>query len=186
MKTIYPALFILAACLLGGCRSASILTLGENSLIRYQQFDRDSGEVTLEMVLVEETHKDYQDLYSVTRTDANIKKVPSLQFSKLLETFEDLGFVEMAHPRELGVRPRTDDATKAISVENDRNRWVAMNSKNGLTAEQRPNFYLMERMFLNCYDSVLSLQVITNEEGSKLFYEEQRRLEQENKKRINQ
>ena len=47
---------------------------------------------------------------------------------------------------------------------------------------------VMERPFPKSTPSVEKCkrlwQVITNEEGSKLFYDEQRKLEEENKKRI--
>jgi hypothetical protein len=183
MKTIWIGLFILSAGLLVGCKSSHILTLGENSTIRYQQFDRKSGQTTLELVLVEESHKDYSDLYSEARDNANVKKAPSAMFTDLLKTFEDLGYLEMAKPRQLDSDPRREGASKAIIVESDTGRWVCMNSKSYLTADQKEDFYQMERMFLNYFDGILSLQVITNKKGSDFFYEEQRRLKKENERR---
>jgi hypothetical protein len=191
MKTIWIGLFILSACLLAGCKSSHILTLGENSTIRYQQFDKNTGQTTLELVLVEESHQDYEDLYSEARDNANIKKAPADMFNDLLKTFEDLGYLEMAKPRQLDSDPRREGASKALIVESDSGRWVCMNSRNYLGDETCDeldeglvnDFHQMERMFLNYFDGILSLQVITNKEGGNLFYEEQKRLQKERQRK---
>jgi hypothetical protein len=82
-----------------------------------------------------------------------------------------------------GSVPRLVDSSKALIVENDAGMWVASNHPDHLTPSQRKNFYLMLDQFLNCFDSVFSLQVIQNKSGKDLFTEEQRKLQEQNKKR---
>lgn len=185
MKTISAVLFILAAILVAGCKSGSVLTLGGNTVIKYQQFDKASGEETLELVLVEESNETYKNLYSKEKPNANTKLIPADKFSLLLQTLEDLGYVEMANPRELQAAPRLNGANKAIVVQGDLGMWMLTNDFDALadTFESSENpfmdFHMMERAILNCYDSVLSLQVVTNEKGGELFFEEQRRLQEQ-------
>jgi hypothetical protein len=181
-RPLVPVLVVLTA-VLAGCGSTSILAGGENTQIRYQQVDQRTGAPTLELVLVEEMDKDFAGLYNEARPDANIKRVPSEQFQELVLFFEDLGFVEMARPMPLGSEPRLGGSSKALIVENKTGMWVADNHKDHLTPSERKDFYMIINQFLNCFDSVFSLQVIQNVKGKDLFLDEQRRIEEENRKR---
>ncbi|MFH1999613.1 MAG: hypothetical protein ABIK28_08030 [Planctomycetota bacterium] len=186
MKNQYPGMLFLVCCAFWagaflGCTSTSVLSHGENRLVRFQQYDKNTHDLTLELQLVEESHQEFKESYSEKRTDGNLKLIPEEMFCRLITTLDDLGFVEMAKPKQLGSDPRTPGTTKIIIVENDSGQWVCTNSKTDLTEQQRLDFALMERMILNCYDSVLSLQVITNEKGSQFFFDEQQQLNQRQK-----
>lgn len=179
MLFLVAGLFL--ASILTGCSSTTVLSHGENQMVRFQQFDKKTHECTLELLLVEESHKDYQDFYSQQRPDGNIKLIPAEMYKRLVLTLDDFGYVEMARPRQLGSDPRTPGTSKIICVENDSGRWVCTNSKEDLTDDQRQDFTNMEKMILACYDSVLSLQVITNEKGGQLFFDEQQKLQHQEK-----
>ena len=55
-----------------------------------------------------------------------------------------------------------------------------------MTVEQRKNFTFMITRFLDCYDTIVQLQTVTNENGMNFFVEEQKKLQQENQARENQ
>jgi hypothetical protein len=174
---------LIAAAAHAGCGTTSILAGGTNTTVRYQQIDRQSGTPSLELVLVEESHKDYQDLYSMERRAANTKKVPTETFEDFMRILEDLGFLEIARPLPSGVPPRLSGISKALIVESDQGQWVASNPKE-MSLDDRRQFKLMCDLFRNCFDSIFSLQVIQNTQGKELFLEEQQRIEQENRENI--
>jgi len=179
MKSAQIVVLLLLLLTLWGCAGSAVLTEGENRLVRYQQFDKNTGRCDLELLLVEEKHTGYQNLYSKARDKGNIKQVPESMFNGLVESMEDLGFVEMSKPWGPGSESDRAGISKVISVENEKEMWVCSYSRKELTWEQRENFVLIDKMVRNCFDSVLSLQVITNKDGGDIFLKEQRRLKQD-------
>jgi hypothetical protein len=182
MKISYVAALLWIALLSWGCASSAILSTGEKTIVRYQQYDGRTGQLTLELVMVEESNQDYENLYSELAANGNIKRVPSEKFEHLVDTLEDLGFVALARPLPRGVPPRRADASKMIVVENTSGQWI-LNNKDTLSLEEREDFNMMVDLIRNCYDSIFSLQVIQNEEGKNLFIEEQQRLKEQNRNR---
>lgn len=186
MKALSTPLFILALLLFSGCAGAGYLTEGGNSIVRYQQFDTSSGDMTLELVLVQESHKNYQNLYDEVRENANMKKIPLAKFEYLVETLADLGYMDIVEASAGSV-----SSSRAIVIESDAGRWTARNwtgcdETEGLTDEQHYDFLEMMAVVRDCYDSVLGLQVIhkgLGTGGENLFLEEQKKLKEQNKMR---
>lgn len=181
MKALSTPLFVLALLFFSGCAGAGYLTEGGNSIVRYQQFDTSSGDMSLELVLVQETHKNYQNLYEEVRENANIKKIPLAKFEYLVETLVDLGYMEIVEASAGSI-----SSSRAIVIESDAGRWTARNDSEGLTENQHYDFLEMMALVRDCYDSVLGLQVIhkgLGTGGENLFLEEQKKLKEQNKSR---
>lgn len=178
---------ILALCLLSaGCASADFLSEGGNSVIRYQQYEKDSGEMALELVLVQETHKDYENLYNEVRENANIKKCPLPKFSYLAESLVDLGFLDIAKAGRALPSEGSVMGTRVLVIESDAGRWVAENTD--MSIEEKESLRDMVTLFRTCFNSILGLQVIHSGPGTggeELFLEEQQKLKEQYKKEQN-
>lgn len=184
MNHVQVLVFIAFISCIFGCSTIPDLPRGDNALVRLEQYNVKTGALDLEIVLVEENHRNYQNIYNKTRDKASIKQVPTEKYEYLVESLEDLGFMDFAKPWDGGV-PR-QGTFKSISVENDNGRWIFPIFKlpkkpTEEILEGRKQFKLMDQTVRSCFDSVLSLQVITNEDGGNLFLEEQRRLQELNK-----
>jgi len=169
---------ILFACLFG-CAGSSVLLQGKDKLVRYEQYDKVTGDLDLELVLIEEKHSGYRNYYSLKRNEANIKLVSTPVFEELVRSLEDQDFLEMAKP---GVEARRKGVTKVITVENEFGQWVCMNPRD-LPCGQENKFAFMDHTVRDCFNRVLALQSVANNEGGDLFYEEQRRLKEENERK---
>jgi hypothetical protein len=186
MNNLNTALLLaLAALLLGGCTSTSVLGDCENTLVRYQQISKDTGQITLEMVLVEQNHRNYADLYSDPRQTANVKKVPHDDFLYLIQILNDNDFFELANGPAFSPNGTKVEASRAIVVEQGSERWTLKNNMK-MTAEQRKDLTFMITRFLDCYDSIMQLQTVTNEKGMDFFVEEQKKLQQDKQAKENQ
>ena len=188
MKYVQVLVLVALISCIFGCASTPDLPRGGNALVRLEQFDVNSGALDLEIVLVEENHKSYQNIYNKTVDKASIKQVPAAKFEYLLESLEDMGFMDFAKPwGASGGRPGT---FKSITVENDNGRWVFpifklhSNNPSEEIMEGRRKFKLMDQTVRSCYDSVLALQVVTNQDGKNLFLEEQRKLKEANEQEL--
>lgn len=166
-----------------GCAGPSVLLQGEDRLVRYEQFDRKTGDLELELVLVEKRDGRYGEVYSEERNKANVKLVPAPMFEDLVRSLEDLDFVEMAKRRKPDVDARRRGVTRVISVENDRGIWCCTNSTDLPCDENYVDedhfFGAMDQVVRDYFNHVLALQSVTNDEGGELFYKEQQRLKEE-------
>jgi hypothetical protein len=161
---------------LTGCAGSSVLLQGEDRLVRYEQFSKETGDRVVELVLVDERHAGYMDIYSEERHDANIKRVPAPVFEELVRSLEELDFMEMAQRQRPD--PYAKRTTRVITVENTRGEWYCVNPEDPLCDEENP-FEVLDRTAREYFNRVLALQSVANEEGGELFYKEQRRLEEE-------
>jgi len=158
------ALLAAATLLLAGCALASRVGSGDRAMVRL--FDADTG-VLLE--LANESHPQWQDVYSQARRAAELKLVPDELLGQVLVAFEEAGFDELAAE---GPAPEAGPGLDGwIEVRlGDSLRHLAM-PEGSLDRPRLAAYARMKLAVLEAYQSVAGLQLIDNPSGHELFKE---------------
>lgn len=170
---------ILALCMPILCACTSPVFKGSDGIVRYQEFEYKDDKPSFELVLVQETHKDYENILSEKGENSHIKKAPIDEYEYLIETLVDecglLDLIESAPSWKSIYSPRV------ISVENEYGKWI-LHSEHCMgectSYQQSYCFVKFIDAFRNSFDNIFTLQVIDNNDksGVEFFKEEQERL----------
>lgn len=177
MKTLQLCCLVLVISLLCACASSSKINDGNNGIVRFQQFNTGKKGTDLELVLIQDSHKDFDKIFEAKKTIANIKKTPLETYRRLVEILvDDFGFLDAVEAMPPGSE---GDSSKVISIENEFGKWVLPYSKDDLSPGQKQDFIEMITTIRACYDSIFSLQFINVKKGGKQFFQkEQKRIEE--------
>ncbi len=186
MKNYVSLLSMIFLGSLLSCASSPVLTLGDNSLVRYLQFNKSTGEVSLEMLLIDENHTRCEKLWKEAKKHVLMKTVPHQKYQQLLEFLEDNNFLKMATPSAPGTDARFKGGSKAIMVEDSTGQWTLHNTKE-FSVDQHMDMIRMYKEILDRFDFTDSPSVTvkenTKEEGADIFMKEQQKLQENNRKR---
>ncbi|MFH2000210.1 MAG: hypothetical protein ABIK28_11050 [Planctomycetota bacterium] len=189
-STCVSVVAVLCVLSFWGCRSQDIFR-GSNGIVRYQQYAKENPDIPiLELVLVQDTHKDCESILSTQNNSICVKKTPSEIF-KFLITYlvDECNFLEAGESKP--PRARTIMPDRVITVENEYGTWTAKSAccidecTAGYT--QINTFPEMVRCLRYIFDNTFYLHTYENEEslGAQYFYEEQAWLERITRKPVN-
>lgn len=170
---------ILTISMLILCACTSPIFKGSNGIVRYQEFEDGDDKPSFELILVQETHKDHENIFSEKGENSHIKKAPIDEYDYLIETLVDeCGFLDLI---ESAPSWKTVDSPRVISVENEYGKWI-LHSEHCLgdcTGDQQDcSFMKFVDAVRNSFNNIFTLQVIDNKDktGVEFFKEEQERL----------
>jgi len=178
MKISLSVIVILIAYLAAGCASKSILSEGTKGVVRYQEFNPDSGDLKFELVLVQETNNDYKRILSDKTENSFIKKTSDDRYCRLVETLVNehnfLDFLESAP-----TKTKASTSLKTVSVKNEFGNWILRDDHciGVCKGNELPNYFIgMINTIRDYYDSAFALQVIIEKEdkGRAQFFRDQK------------
>lgn len=152
-----------------GCAAAPAILMGENGVIRYQEFADGAKDPSFELAIVQENNNTFKEKVS---KNSHVKRSTKNRYEILLENLvNDYDFLEAAASKE-GL-----DHTRVISVENSRGKWVVKAPGRMDSCEQpyHPRFIKMVHQIMSCYDNIFTLTAV--DEDKEFFMREKKRLE---------
>ena len=153
---------LLALLLTSACASVGGVGQGDRAMVRL--YDGDTG-VLLE--LANDSHPDWQDVYSRPRPAANLKLVPEDVLSSVLEALDAAGFDRWAADGPAPPMSAGLDGWLEVRL-GDRARTLSI-AEGSLDRERLSGFARMKLAVLDAYQSVAGLQLIENPAGHDLF-----------------
>ncbi len=136
------------------------------------------------LVLVNESHPDFHDVYSTPRENATIKVMPDDELLDLIQSAASKGYFEYAEPGRVNV-PNTFKML-VVSADGKDYSFPIYSGLGGVHPEIVQAFTDIQIEFSRVYNSIHQLQYIsaTSSGGSNYFERERERLRQENLDRI--
>jgi 3-deoxy-manno-octulosonate cytidylyltransferase (CMP-KDO synthetase) len=131
--------------------------------VRLRFYDGRTG-VMLEMA--NQSHPDWHDVYSHSRSSATLKLVPEAMLGPLLEDLDAAGFQELSTP---GPAPTQGTLHGFLSIERDGDERTLVVPDASLDADLLAAFARMKLLVDETYGKVGALQYIENPNGDRLF-----------------
>jgi hypothetical protein len=172
---------ILVACLAGVCACSSPkIRYGGKGVVTYRQFGAEGGDPPLELVLVQDTHPDFETLLEAKGEHTFMKKTSGDLWNYLIDTLvEDCRFLDLAESVPTG---EEITSPRVLSVKNEYGEWILQSEHAVAECEchgQRNYFVPMVDAFRHCFDSTFTLQPLEDgsRDGVQFFKDEQERLQ---------
>jgi len=167
------------------------LNTGNNGVVKYQEFDSNSKDLRLEIVLIQEGNVKYDNIYSQKKENANVKIVPKEKYDLLIDELNSLDYLGSVNSYP-SIIPG-DRKSREITVKNDMGEWVLtifshtqeatkLSDEHKLTVAQYKKFNEYIDLIQRCYNSIFSLQYIENKDKKGFFKKAQNKLNEHEKK----